>query len=191
MTTGELLGELARAIDLAVVERLPNAGYIMVTPPPDWLQAALEPAPTLAGAFPFLGHFLQIAGDTWRSGTPGRTESGPFEATVRGESLLLRATALNVHQHHLLVIERLTGTADPREMLQRAREQMLAHEALERQASAVHGPAATVARVVAALVRLPLAPDAKPLVDELTTASAALDGAVRPLPRPPKGRRVS
>ena len=77
--TPEVLPELARLLELAVIERLPNAGYIMVTPPPGWLAGALDTSATLKGAFPFLGHFLPIAGEAWHAGGSERRDSGPFE----------------------------------------------------------------------------------------------------------------
>ena len=71
----EVLPQVARALDLAVIERLPNAGYFMVAPPPPWLEGALEENATLARAFPFLRHFLETAGAAWHDG-----------ATVAGSS---------------------------------------------------------------------------------------------------------
>ena len=49
-------------------------------------------------------------------------ESGPFVATVGGEDILLRASAITLAGRMLLVIEKLTGDADTRPMLQKARE---------------------------------------------------------------------
>ena len=189
--TPEVLPELARVLDMAVIERLPNSGYILVTPPPGWLAGAMDTSATLKGAFPFLGHFLPIAGEAWHAGGAERRDSGPFEATVNGESLLLRATALTVNTHRILVIEKLSGEADPRPILQRAREQMLSREELERHVHAVHGPAATISREVAALRALSLTPEAQQLVENLSHATNALRDALAPLPAPPAKTRHS
>lgn len=181
----EVLPQVARALDLAVIERLPNAGYFMVAPAPAWLEGALEEQATLARAFPFLRHFLETAGATWNEGGAARAHSGPFEADVNGEALLLRATAMTIDSHRILVIERMTGEADLRPMLQRAREHMLAHEQLERHATAVHEPAAEIARDVAALSALNLPADALALVQSIARSSTALQSAIASLPAPP------
>jgi hypothetical protein len=188
--TPDVLPALTRALGLAVIERLPNTGYILAAPAPDWLAGALGTSHTLPSAFPFLGHFLQIAGTVWHEGPGARADSGPFEATINGEPMLLRATALTVDDHKLLVVERLIGDADPRPMLQRAREQMLDRERLERHATAVHGPAAAIAREVAALAGIDLPPNARAVVDRLTQATAALESTVAALPAPPPKRRA-
>ena len=71
----------------------------------------------------------------------------PVHRAVGGEDALLRATAITLEHRSLLIIERLTGDADTRPILQKAREQMLATEQLTRQAAAVHAPAAAIGRV--------------------------------------------
>lgn len=184
-----VLPELARALGIAVIERLPNAGYIMAAPAPDWLAGALGPSNTLPSAFPFLRHFLKLASAAWHDGS--RIDSGPFEATIDGEHLLLRAAALTVDTHKLLIVERLTGDADMRPILQRAREHLLEREQLELHATRVHAPAAAIARDLAALAALPLSPEARRLVETLTKSSAALEAAVAPLPQPPARGRGS
>ena len=188
--TPEVLPGVTRALGLAVIERLPNMGYILVAPAPDWLAGALGMNNTLPSAFPFLGHFLSIAGAAWHDGPHARADSGPFEATINDEAMLLRATALTVDSHKLLIVERLTGDADPRPVLQRAREQLLERETLERHAAQVHAPAAAITREVDALAALDLPADAQQIVARLRTAAATLSGAVAALPAPPpKGRR--
>ena len=186
-----ILPELTRKLGLAVIERLPNAGYIMLAPAPDWLAGALGSSNTLSGAFPFLRHFLQMAGTAWHDGPAARVDSGPFEATINDEAMLLRATALTIGSHRVLVVERLTGEADPRPVLQRAREQLLEREQLERHARDVHAPAATVAREVAALAALDLPDAARPIIANLKRWTAALEAAVAELPAPLPRRRSS
>jgi hypothetical protein len=189
--TPNVLPAVTRALGLAVIERLPNMGYILAAPAPDWLAGALGMNNTLPSAFPFLGHFLQIAGSAWHEGPDARADSGPFEATINGEPMLLRATALTVETHKLLIIERLTGDADPRPILQKAREQLLEREALARQATQVHAPAAALARELAALDSLDLPADVRTHVDRLKTAAADLQQIAGTLPAPPATRRRS
>jgi hypothetical protein len=161
------------------------------------LEAAFDEAPagarhTLGGALPFLDHFLQQADVVWHDRGGARADSGPFTASVGGEDALLRATAITVEHRALLVLERLTGDADARPILQKAREQRLATEQLTRQAAAVHAPAAAIARVAGELAAADVAPGHRGLVDALGAAAAQLRTAVETLPKPaPKGRRSS
>ena len=81
-----LLAGLFRTLEIAVVERMPYAGFFLVTPAPDWLHSVLDAAPpgaqsSLSGAMPFLEHFLQQAEAVWHEGD-AIAGSGPFTATV-------------------------------------------------------------------------------------------------------------
>jgi hypothetical protein len=187
--SADLLSKLTRALDIAVIERMASSGFALVAPAPAWLAGALGAEHTLFSAFPFLRHFLDQAEATWQADPRARADSGPFEATINAEAMLLRATALSVDTHKLLVVERLTGDADLRPLLQRAREQLLEHEGLTRRAADVHAPASAIARDVAALGAIDLPPAARALVESLAQSSAALQAAVAPLPVPPPGVR--
>src|SRR6187397_542591 len=100
-----LLADLLRVLDIAIVERLPNSLYHLVTPAPAWL-------------------------------------AGAFEEKATGSQRSLGAT------RPLLIIERLTGDADTRPILQKAREHLLDREQLARQAAAVHAPAAAIDKAI-------------------------------------------
>lgn len=192
-----LLADLLRVLELAVVERLPNTLYHLVTPAPAWLSGAFAEAAqgsqrSLGAALPFLDHFLEQADAAWHRAPDGKAESGPFAATVGGEDLLLRATAITVQKRPLLIIERLTGDADTRPILQKAREHLLDREHLERQAGAVHAPAAAIAKAVAALDATSADPEVRTALDSLRAALSQLQAVVSVLPAPaPKGRRTS
>lgn len=192
-----VLANTLRALDIAVVERLADWRFQMVGESPAWLEAALDTAPagsrhTLAGALPFLDHFLPQADAAWHDLGDAHAESGPFVATIGGEDALLRATALTLDRRSLLVIERLTGDADTRPILQKAREQALATEQLTRLAAGVRAPAAAIARVAAELAAAELPPAERALVDALAAASAQLQAVAETLPKPhSKGRRFA
>jgi len=192
-----VLVHVLRAVDIAVVERLADARFEIVGASPDWLEAAFDAAPagsrhTLAGALPFLDHFLPVADAAWHDRGAARAESGPFVARVAGDELLLRALAVTLDHRSLLLIERLTGDADTRPILQTAREQVLAMEQLTRQAAGVQAPAAAVARVAAELAAADLGPAHRTIADALAAASAQLQAVAEALPKPPsKGRRFS
>ena len=184
--TDSLLAGLFRTLDLAVIERLPNAGFHLVTPAPDWLTAVFDAAPAgsqsaLAGAMPFLDSFLEQAEAAWKEGD-AIADSGPFAAVVAGEELLLSATALTLEERTLLVIGRLSGLADARPVLQRAREHELEREQIIRNISAARSPAAAVQQGVEQLLRTPLTGDQQAVVARLRQASTDLQTAMAALP---------
>jgi hypothetical protein len=190
----DLLQEALYALDVALVERLPNSTYFMLSQVPEWLGAVLDAAPSgsqrsLAAAMPFLDHFLAQAEAAWYDGAPARAESGPFAARVGYEDVLLRATALTLRKRALLVLERLSGDADARPILQKAREKLLEMELMTRRASAVHEPAANVQRLIGELSQMALPPDQRAVVEKLTRAGEALQTALAPLPSPPPKKR--
>jgi hypothetical protein len=189
-----LLGDLLRVLDLVVIEHLPNQMYTMLTPAPDWLTGTLEAAPagsraTLGGAMPFLDDFLPQAEAIWHEHSATPVMSTPFAATVDGEEYLLRATVLTLDGRALLILERLTGEADTRPMLQKARDHQLEREQLDRKVSTVHAPAQAIEQQIAQLLATPLTPDQQQLAESIRDAAAQLQATMADLPAPPKARR--
>ena len=189
--TDTVLQQLLRALDLVVIERLPNGSFHLVTPAPGWLDRAFDAAApggrrTLEGAFPFLDDVIHQAIGAWQAGPHASIVCGPFAATVDGDELLLRATALTIDGRTLLVIDRLLGTADARPMLQKARERMLEGEALTRRVAALHALAADVNRAVSAMAAASVPVT---LIDPLNAANERLQSALRGLPTPPERQR--
>jgi len=193
--TDTLLSELLRAMDVAVIERLPDSRYDMVSPSPGWLEAAFDAAPagarhTLEGALPFLEQFLAQADAAWHDRGTARADSGPFVTVVNGQEALLRATALTIDSRALLVLERLTGDADTRPILQKAREQMLAAERLAHDAAGVQAPAAAIGKALADLAAADLPASTHDIVQKLRAAATQLGAVADRLPKPPaKSRR--
>ncbi len=106
--------------------------------PPDWL-VALWPGLTandgllpLAEASPFLENFFIDAEECWQNGGAERAKSGPWvEEDAAGKECQLEATALTVDGQALLLLERLgEAFAAKRNLLQRARETVIAHQRL-------------------------------------------------------------
>ena len=131
-----LLASFLTALEAVVFERLPNAVFMQVTPSPSWFTHAFGAesqgrAMTLAQAFPVLDPFLTDAEAFWHARERGVLRSEAFAVSVPEGDVLLRATVTTVGQRPLLAIERLVGLADPREMLQLAREKDLRHERFE------------------------------------------------------------
>jgi hypothetical protein len=192
--TDSLFPRLIRALDLAVIERQPNGQFQLLTPAPPWLEKAFDRAPaggraTLDGAFPFLEDVVHQALGAWQAGPHASMVFGPFSATVEGDELLLRATALTIDGRTLLVIDRLIGAADTRPLLQKARERMLESESLVRAVTALHAPVAAVDRTATALTGSALSADQRALADALGRAVGELKSAVARLPAPPSRRR--
>ena len=181
-----LLPNLFRTLELVVVERMPYAGFFLLTPAPDWLRAVLDAAPpgaqsSLSGAMPFLEHFLEQADAVWKEGD-AIAGSGPFTATVAGQEQLLTATALTLQERKLLIIGRLSGLADTRPILQKAREQMLEHEQVVRQISAARFPAEAVHHGLEDLMRTSLTADQLAIVERIRQSSSELQTAMSALP---------
>ena len=183
-----LLTVLLRALDLCVIERVPSksAPLRLLTPAPIWLP--VEGGQALGAVTPFLDHFLPQAEAAWHDGHQ-TASSGPFAITVDGEEVLLLATAISHHERRFLIVRRLTGDADVRPTLQRAREQVLEQERLVRQISALHPPCASIDRETKTLLAAPLAPDHHAVVERLNKASAEVQAVLATLPAPPARHR--
>jgi hypothetical protein len=176
-----LLTDLFQALDLFVAERLPDSSFVAVTPPLKWLTqflvAATDGAPvTIAHAFPYLDSFLGDAEAFWREGTERSLVSGHFTVDGTSEELLLRATALNVGVHSLLVLARLRGEADIRPFLQHAREETLEHERVVKQLDALKEPVTTLSRLAEELLRTDLTGAQRALAEGISAAGARVQG---------------
>jgi len=186
-----LVPDVLRALELAVIERLPNSTFHTVTPVPEWLHGAFggssgRPHSTLGEALPFLADFLPQAEGVWRQSEHATVESGPFVARVAGEDILLRASALTVGGRAVLVLERLTGIADPRAVLQRAREQLLEREQIVSQIAAMRPRAAAIQQAVEQLSGAALGDPERRLVESIGQAVADLGRTLSGLPHPPE-----
>jgi len=171
--------DLLRALDLFALERLPDHTFMALSPPPPWVRHALRSADagqplTLADAFPFLDRFLSEADEFWRSGSMDPLASASFVAPGTDEDVLLRALALNLGPRSLLVLERLRGEADPRQTLQKSRDNKLEQERLERRIEAMQAPLASIESLLARLQALGLNDAQRSLVDQIAKALAKM-----------------
>ena len=191
-----LLTAVLRTLDLCVTERVASEppALRLLTPAPIWLAGVFDKVPPEAGQvlgtpIPFLDHFLPQADAVWHAGEETPVSSGPFTTTVEGEEVLVQATATCHNGRRLLLLRQLTGDADLRPMLQRARETVLEQERLVRQIGALHPPCAAIDRDTKALVAASLPPDQHALAERLTKASADVQAVLATLPAPPRQRR--
>jgi hypothetical protein len=130
-------GVVLEALGYALFVRGDDALLRAVETPPEWLRE-LWPAlgsdaqlPT-SDASPFLENFLIDAEECWRAGGDQRAHSGPWiEQSSAGEQVQLEATALNANGQALLLIKQLGEEFEAKkEVLQKARETVIAHQRL-------------------------------------------------------------
>lgn len=126
------------ALGYALFRRDDDGALKAATSPPEWLRA-LWPAIDAAGAAlpiaeasPFFENFLIDAEECWNKGGAERAKSGPWiEQPATGEQVELEATALTAGGEKLLLLERLGHDfAAKKDVLQRARETVIAHQRL-------------------------------------------------------------
>jgi hypothetical protein len=194
--TPDVLADILAGLELVVFERLPDGVFLRVAPgrPPEWFSRLLvDGAPdaqtTLAAAFPFLERFLPEAEAAWRHGDLRRMRSDPFTVTdPAGTEIGLLASAIAVGNRRFLVLEKSADVDERQRMLQRAREDALAHEDHVRRTGALMTPvtaALTLARQLGA--ETGLSAGQRQLVSELTAQLAGLATAIETLAPLPKG----
>jgi signal transduction histidine kinase len=86
----------------------------------------------VADASPFLENFLIDAEECWRAGGDQRARSGPWiERNAQGEEVEVEAIAMSANDKSILLFERLGAEfAAKKDVLQRARETVIAHQRL-------------------------------------------------------------
>lgn len=188
-----VLTHLLRALDLVVLERRADRGFSFLTPPPAWLTetaatlAAGEPI-TLRDAMPFLDNFLGEAEAFWWDDRSGVLTSTPFATPGAGDDYLVRAIAINLLQRRLLVLERLKGRADPRPILQTARERLLDYERLLERMKAMHAPVRALDEAVDESRRAGVETAPRSVMQAVADAAARMRELLEGVPEPPKRR---
>ncbi len=127
------LTDLLAALDVMVVERLPDGSFTIMGDMPAWFAwlytdaVAKAPQLQLALTSPFLENFLVDARAFWQACEPGLLKSGSWEEKgPSGKEDHLEATALCIGDRQILLIQ-LLGVAheERRRLLQIAREKSL------------------------------------------------------------------
>lgn len=176
------IGEVMRALDLAIVDWLPDDSFVPLSATPRWFTGAVPWA-----SLPFLEHFVGEARRYLHDHVGEVFASEPFTVDNHGQELLLRARALRVNARMVLAIERLEGSADPRPILRQARQDALEHERLADKARAIHAPLATLTQAIEAL-QASHAGDHQAPLESAAQALAALKKVAADLP-PARKRR--
>lgn len=106
---------------------------------PDWFHALWQTGRSksfrLAEKSPFLENFLADAEEFWKSRAPGSASSGSWiERDASGKEIRLEASAFWLAGKRVLLVRDLSGTfAQQQQLLQTARDSLLAHERLIRE----------------------------------------------------------
>jgi hypothetical protein len=177
------LGEVMRALDLAIVEWVDEEQYRPLTRLPDWFTGTVSWM-----SLPFLQHFVDEARRYLHDHLGGVLASDQFSTQSGDQELLLRARALKINGRLVLAIERLEGASDIRPTLRKARQQALDHEVLTNQARAIQKPLAALSEAVAALQRVELSDEQRSSVNSLVASLQKLQAAAAPLPAARKRR---
>jgi hypothetical protein len=143
-----LLSTLVAILDIVVLERLHGGSFrqLGTEHPPSWFSEAFHSADTgapvtLVQAFPVLDSFLSEAEVFWQRTAYGRLDGEAFVvAGSGGHNLALMTIAVALQGRHFLLIQRVAGFDERQQVLQRAREQALSHEAVVRKIDGLRQP---------------------------------------------------
>jgi HD-GYP domain-containing protein (c-di-GMP phosphodiesterase class II) len=135
------LGAALAALNLIVLRRETDGRFQRLNSAPDWSGLLGQSAEAtgggieLAGRSDFLDNFLIDAQALWLKGEPGRIHSGLWlETDARGSDWPLEAQAVVASADQLLIIQQLSEEyAERVQVMQSARNHLLAEEALERE----------------------------------------------------------
>ena len=190
-----VLADLCSALDFVVLERL-EGGFVRVGdgPLPPWFVRVFihaqgdGPTLTLTDVFPVLDTFLSEAELFWDRTGEGRLTSEAFMVTDSlGDELAIVAIAVGRKLRRYLLMQPDASFPERQRLLQRAREQALAHEQVVRHLQELRQPVATLGRLAADLARsLPRRKRAGH-IDKLTSQVTALQRILGELPQWTRG----
>ena len=191
-----LLGTLVAILDIVVLERLYGGSFrqLGTERPPSWFAQAfnsVDPhAPvTLVQAFPVLDSFLSEAEAFWQRTSYGRFDGEAFVVEgPDGENLPLSTIAVAIEGRHFLLIQRVAGFDDRQHILQRAREQALAHEGVVKQIDTMRAPVLRSTALTNELAASALDENQRQVVDQLGSELGHIAQSLDVLPKPPRGR---
>jgi hypothetical protein len=190
--SASMLSALMAILDIVVLERLPGGAFKRLSndPAPSWFTEAfssvLEGSPaTLAQAFPILDPFLSEAEAFWGRTNYGRLDGEAFVvAGPGGRNLPLVTVAVALDSRHFLLLHRVSGFDDRQEILQRARERTLEHEAVVRRIDDLRRPFTRLNRLVSELEgSAGLSEPQRAVLTSASTELAALGQVLDELPK--------
>jgi hypothetical protein len=191
-----LLATLVSVLDVVVLERLHGGAFRQVGnhPCPSWFVETFQDvdprAPvTLLQAFPVLDSFLTEAEIFWERTGYGRLEG---EAVVvagpGGRNLPLATIAVAMEGRHFLLLQRVAGFDDRQHILQRAREQALAHEVIVKRIDALRRPLEKLTALAGELATTSALTDPqRTLLAGISSEAGAVQKILEELPKLPPG----
>jgi hypothetical protein len=188
-----VLAQLAAALDMVVMEQVPGGTFIQIgdAPPPEWFTRIYRTAgggrrPTIEQSFPGLSAFLHEAETFWKSHDDGRLDSGDFMVPDgSGRDLPISATAIRLKGRRFLVLQLTAGFEDRQGILQRAREQALAHEQVIRKVHSLRRPLSTLVRLADELAGPVLSDRQREQVSGIKDHLQTMSGVLEELPKLP------
>jgi hypothetical protein len=189
---GDSLTDLSEVLDLVVLEQLPG-GFVQITAGslPPWFVRAFRSAEdgqhvTLLDALPALDAFLAEANAFWDRATEGRLAGEPFLVTDGpNHEIPVTATAVKFGGRRILLLQPDAGYTERQHVLQRAREQALAHEQVVRRIQDLHRPLTQLTRLVDQLSATELNESQRATMAGIAAQVRALRQVVDGLPRAP------
>jgi putative nucleotidyltransferase with HDIG domain len=136
-----LLIRLLSALDTVVIEQFGDGSFKVLGAPPDWFKNLFQNVKlgknkfTIEDELSFLGSFIIDAAEFWKAQQAGQILwSGTWEEALEsGESAALEAGAICLEGRNILVVRSLGHSAlADREVIQKAKEQLLSFEDLFR-----------------------------------------------------------
>ena len=188
---GDSLTDLSEVLDLVVLEQLPG-GFVQITAGslPPWFVRAFRTAEdghhvTLLDALPALDAFLVEASAFWDRATEGRLAGEPFLVTDGpNHEISVTATAVKLGGRRILLLQPEAGYTERQHILQRAREQALAHDRVVRRIQDLHRPIAELARQCDQLLTTEVSDDQRAMVGGIAAQVATVREILDDLPRP-------
>ena len=190
-----VLADLCSALDLVVLERQQGGfGRVGAYALPPWFIRVFiraqgdGPTLTLTEVFPVLDSFLTEAELFWDQTGDGRLTSEPFLVTDSiGDDVPILVTAVGRNGKRYLIMQPDASFPDRQRILQRARDQALAHERVVRRIQELRQPIASLARLTAGLSEHSTPDETRAAIGSLARQVSTLQRIVGELPQGPRG----
>jgi hypothetical protein len=192
----QFLTTLVSILEVVVLERLHGGAFRQVgnQRAPSWFAEAfrdVDPgAPvTLLQAFPVLDSFVSEAEIFWERTPEGRLNGEAVVVTgPGGENLPIAAVAVAMEGRAFLLLQRVAGFDDRQHILQVARDQALAHEAMVKKIDGMRRPFERLNALAGELSSVPGLPEtAPPLLTSISAELEKLRQVLDQLPKLPPG----
>ena len=180
--------DLLAALEIVVMERLPDRSFRVLGPIPSWFvpihtAASTGDTPALERSFPFLDHFLEEAAAFWRHPGEGLLRSGPYSATdTNGVEFHFEVSTVLADRRIFLLFHLLTDFEETRKVLQRARERTLALQQVGLKRAVLLAKTTILAKQLESLASSGLSAEQTALADSIGRTSREIAEMLETLP---------